>query len=230
MSTINNNGNPLNAFQQINKQNAESSTVKETSQAGDDSQMFMKLMIAQLQNQDPTSPADTADFMQNISSMQMVENIDNLVNSVEAMSASMLNSQAALQASAMVGREAFVKTDKGILPENGEVRGLVSLPASASNVTINVYDLSGNQVDSVQLGRKVTGEHEFTWSGGDRPAGEYRFVAGSQIGDESVAVDSYMGHIVNSVSLGQNGIGMKVNTDAGSVGIDDVRQIGRGNG
>lgn len=230
MSTINNNGNGLSVYELINQQNADSSTAKETSQASEDSQMFMKLMIAQLQNQDPTSPADTADFMQNISSMSMVESINNLVDSVESMNTSLLSSQAALQASSMVGREAFIKTDVGTLGESGEVNGLVSLPSSASGVTVKVYDQSNNQVDSIPMGNLATGEHNFTWSGGENAPGEYRFVASATVDGQSSPVESYIGHTVNSVSLGQNGIGMKLNTDAGSVGINDVLQIGRSNG
>jgi len=224
MSTINNNSNNLSVYELINQQNQGADKAK--SQASEDSEMFMKLMIAQLQNQDPTSPADTSDFMQQISSMSMVESINNLVSSVETMNSSLLSSQAALQASSMVGRQAFVKTDTGSLTAEGGVEGMVSLSTSTPNLQINVYDAAGNQVDTIDMGTQLPGDHNFSWSGAGFAVGEYRFVAEGGAGDESLPLDTYIGHTVNSVTLGQNGIGMKVNTDAGSVSIDQVRQLG----
>ena len=73
--------------------------------------MFMRLMIAQLQNQDPSSPADTTDFMQQIATMSQVESINQLNTSINEMSQSMLSSQAALQASAMVGQSVYIPGD-----------------------------------------------------------------------------------------------------------------------
>ena len=224
MSTINNNQNNLSVYELINQQNQGADKAK--SQASEDSEMFMKLMIAQLQNQDPTSPADTTDFMQQISSMSMVESINNLVTSVETMSSSLLSSQAALQASSMVGRQAFVQTDNGTLTEEEGVEGMVSLTTSTPSLRISVYDVSGNQVDTIDMGAQLPGDHNFSWAGTGFEAGEYRFVAQGRSGEEIQTLDTYIGHTVNSVTLGQNGIGMKVNTDAGSVSIDQVRQLG----
>merc|ERR1712000_235342 len=47
--------------------------------------------------------------MQQISSMSNVESINNLATSVENMSNSLLSSQAALQASSMVGQTVFAE-------------------------------------------------------------------------------------------------------------------------
>jgi len=224
MSTIDNNSNNLSVYELINQQNQGTANAK--SQASEDSEMFMKLMIAQLQNQDPTSPADTTDFMQQISSMSMVESINNLVSSVETMNSSLLSSQAALQASSMVGRQAFVKTDSGSLTAEGGVEGMVSLDASTPSLQVKVFDASGNQVDSINMGALTAGDYNFKWDGSNQAEGTYRFVAESTSGNEVILLDTYIGHTVNSVTLGQNGIGMKVNTDAGSVSIDQVRQLG----
>ena len=224
MSTIDNNSNNLSVYELINQQGQSSQGAK--SQASEDSEMFMKLMIAQLQNQDPTSPAETTDFMQQISSMSMVESINNLVSSVETMNSSLLSSQTALQASSMVGRQAFINTSTGILDENSSIEGMVSLDTSTPSLLVSVYDQAGNQVDSINLGALAVGDHNFTWVGLGRPEGKYRFVAEAKSGDGYLPLDTYLGHTVNSVSLGQNGIGMKVNTEAGSVSIDQVRQLG----
>lgn len=223
MSTIDNSNNNLSVYDLINQQNKTDST---SSQAAEDSQMFMKLMIAQLKNQDPTSPADTADFMQQISSMSMVESINNLVDTVEGMSSSLLSSQAALQASSMVGRTAFVATDTGTLSGDQPVQGMVSLATSTPNLRISVYDQGGSLVDTLSMKNLPAGDQSFTWEGAGAADGKYRFVAEAEQGEGFITLDTYIGHTVNSVTLGQNGIGMKVNTDAGAVSLDAVRQIG----
>ncbi|GGO84900.1 basal-body rod modification protein FlgD [Marinobacterium nitratireducens] len=224
MSNVNN-VNGSNVFDQINQANQANGSSK--SKAESDSEMFMKLMIAQLQNQDPTSPADTTDFMQQIATMSNVESIANLTTAVESMGESLLSSQAALQASSMVGQKAFVQTDLANLPEDGQVDGLVSLENAASDVWLSVYDRNGVLVDRQQLGAQVAGDHSFVWRGNDEaPAGQYKVVAQAQVGDNLETLPVYIGHRINSVTLGQNGIGMQVNTDVGSTSVDNIKQLG----
>lgn len=227
MAQINTQNNTTSVYERINQRNQDASTVKSASKSESDSQMFMKLMIAQLQNQDPTSPADTTDFMQQISSMSTVESINNLNQTVTQMSNALMTSQAALQASSMVGREVFIKTDQVQMAQDGQIDGLLALPASASDVRVSVLNSAGEKVQSWSLGAKGPGEHNFSWSGQGYPAGNYKvLVEATDTDGQYKTVESFLGQTVNSVSLGQNGVGMKVNTDAGSVELSDIRQIG----
>lgn len=228
MADINGVNQNTSVYEQINTQNKHNSTATGTSQSQETSEMFMQLMIAQLKNQSPTSPAETTDFMQQISSMSSVESIANLNTTMEQLSNSLMTSQTALQASSMVGQTAFIKTDKAMLPEDGSVKGVVALPSSASQVRVSVYDQAGTLVDRMFLGAKASGDHGFEWQKDGAAAGEYRVVAEVEDGENFTAVESFIGYPVNSVTLGQNGIGMAINTDAGSVGINDVRQLGQG--
>lgn len=212
-------------YDKINTQNKAGSTSIQGS-GNADSEMFMKLMIAQLQNQDPTSPAETSEFMQQIASMSTVENIAKLNTTMENMSASLLSSQAALQASSMIGQDVYAKTDVAQVGEAGEIRGVVELPVSTENLRVSIYDSANNLIDEVEMGSKGSGDHYFVWSAGDRPPGNYRVVAEAQVDGNYKTASSFIAYNVNSVTLGQNGIGMKVNTDAGSVDFSDVKRIG----
>jgi len=226
MSDIN--GVSSNIYEQINQANQSQSTALDSQ--SENSEMFMKLLIAQLQNQDPTSPADTADYMQQISTLSNVESIQNLSTAIENMSSSLLSSQAALQASSMVGQRAFVNTDIAQLNQaGGYVDGLVSLETSASDVRISIYDAGGNVIDRVSMGAQPAGDHNFVWQAGEGvPAGNYRIVAEAATGADGTyeEVATYMGFNINSVTLGQNGIGMKVNTAIGSIDMSEVKQLG----
>ncbi len=226
MSNVNGVGS--NIFDQINQANQ--GQAKSIDNRSEDSQMFMKLLIAQLQNQDPSSPADTADFMQQISTLSNVESIQNLATTMESMSSTLLSSQAALQASSMVGQRAYVNTNIAQLAqEEGYVDGVVSTNVSASNIRISIYDVGGNLVDTVDMGAMPAGDHNFAWKAGEGvPVGNYRIVAEAATGADGSyeEVATYMGFNINSVTLGQNGIGMKVNTNIGSIDMSEVKQLG----
>ena len=86
MSDINGVNNAGNVFLDLNKQ-----TEKSQSAAQEQSDMFMKLMLAQMKNQDPSSPADTADYMNQISQMSMVESINNMNVSMQGLSSGLLS-------------------------------------------------------------------------------------------------------------------------------------------
>ena len=145
MSTI----NDTNVYQQINKANQAGGADTAKSKSQEDSDMFMQLMIAQLKNQDPTSPTDTNAFMEQISGMNQVESTNNLVNAVETLTTSMLSSQSALQASSMVGQNVLISTDKTLSNADGDVNGMLSLPGNTKNVRLTVTDASGNTVETV---------------------------------------------------------------------------------
>ncbi|EXJ09526.1 MULTISPECIES: flagellar hook assembly protein FlgD [Nitrincola] len=222
MSTI----NTSNIFDQINRDNKAAEIKK--SDGTDDNQMFMKLLIAQLQNQDPTNPSDTSDFMQQISSMTMVETMTGMAKTFETMSNSLLSSQSALQASSMVGQRVFINTDIAQLTQaGGALPGTVSLVTPTTSLRVSIFDQGGNLVDQVNMGSASSGERSFVWNASeDVPAGSYQIIAEAFDGDEYVQVDTWMPFTVNSVSLGQNGIGMKVNTAIGAINFSDVKQLG----
>jgi len=224
MSTIDSN----NIYQQINQANQSSSSTSGTSQAQEDSDMFMQLMIAQLQNQDPTSPTDTDAFMSQISTMSQVESINNLTSTMTDMSASMLSSQNALQASSMVGQNVLISTDKTLSNDDGDINGMLALNGSTDNVRLTVKDANGNVVDTIQLGAYSAGNSDFVWNGATDDAGkEYSLTAEAQLEDGSYTrIDTYLENRVTSVTLGQNGIGMTINTAVGSTAMENVLRIG----
>ena len=227
MSTIN--GSNTNVFDQINQANQAtdaSGTTKSKSQQ--DSDMFLQLMIAQLKNQDPTSPADTSEMMSQIGAMNQAESMNNLTNSIQSMSQSMISSQSALQASSMVGQTVLFDTDKATTNNEGDVDGIYDLPGNTDNVRITVYDMNGAKVDQIELGKQSFGENKFSWHGGSGAANsEYKVKVEAETTEgKYVEVVSYLPNKVNSVTLGQNGVGMRVNTNGGDILMSSVKQIG----
>ncbi len=78
-----------------------------TSQTAATQDRFLKLLVTQLQNQDPLNPMDNAAVTSQMAQLSTVNGIDQLNATVQALSASMATSQS-LQATSMIGHAALV--------------------------------------------------------------------------------------------------------------------------
>ena len=104
---------------------------------------FLELMTTQLQNQDPFKPMENGDFLAQMAQFSTVDGIQNLQKSFEQLSQSLVSNQA-LQAAGLVGRSVLAPTGLAALESGGAVKGVVSLPASSSEVTVHITDASGS--------------------------------------------------------------------------------------
>lgn len=213
-------------FDSINESNKTSSTRATDDSSNDTSDMFMQLLIAQLQNQDPTSPADPSTFVNQMSTMTQVENSINMTDAIQDMTTALQSSQSALQASSMVGQDVFVESDSTDMEANGSIRGAFQLENSASRVRYSVYDPDGNLVQTESMGAQTPGVHNFTWVGSGQPAGNYQVVIEADTGNGFEEIPGYLPQNVNTVTLGNGGSGLTLNTNNGSYTLDDVIQIG----
>ncbi|MBS7260108.1 MAG: flagellar hook assembly protein FlgD [Treponema sp.] len=80
-----------NAVNTFNKQNQTDGRVKSNELGKDD---FLKLLIAQLQNQDPTSPMEDTQFISQMAQFSSLEQMTNMSTSFSRL-ASLMNSQEA---------------------------------------------------------------------------------------------------------------------------------------
>lgn len=190
---------------------------------------FLELMVAQLNNQDPTKPMENAEFLGQLAQFGTVNGITELQTSVNSLATSLQSNQA-LQASTMVGRTVSVPTSSINLTAGEAVKGTVSLSANSSQVTLNVRDESGQTVKEMSLGAQSAGDVNFTWDGTDDsgsalPDGEYTFVAEANIDGDQIAMGTQMQARVNSVTLsGTNGPVLNL-AGIGAVSISDVKEI-----
>lgn len=206
------------------------SETKKTSQLGKDE--FLKLMVAQMNNQNPLEPQGNGEFIAQLAQFSTVEGITNLNTSVNSILSGSQSSQA-LQASTLVGRKVIVDTDKVKVDTSADFKGALNLTASSPNVWVNVYNDAGNQVNRLNLGQQSSGLVNFTWDGTDAngkklDAGTYRFEAQANVNDTATAMKTSLPANVDSVTLGQNGGEMTLNlAGVGSIGISKVQAVGQ---
>jgi flagellar basal-body rod modification protein FlgD len=187
-------------------------------------------MLAQLKNQDPTSPVDSNTFLSQLASLSEVQGITQLNTSFTGMSNSLVSGQA-LQASSLLGHQALVSSSKATLAANGTVTGAIAVPQTTSAVTLDVSNSSGVLVQQITLGAQSAGLTNFTWNGeqGDgskAPAGQYTLTAQVAGVASGTAVGTYVNGTVESVTMGAGTAGLTLNiAGLGSVPFSSVEQI-----
>lgn len=200
---------------------------KKNDELGQD--VFLELMVTQMQNQNPLDPQENSEFVAQLAQFSSVEGLDKLNNSMSGLVGSFQSSQA-LQASSMVGRQVKVDTDTAYLAADGLISGTIELPQSASDLRVSIYDGSGQLVAEELMGPQNAGDISFAWdgtnSGGDQAAaGTYRFEVMANMGGDPVRVGTALSANVDSVTVGANGaINLNV-AGVGSVSIANVKEI-----
>lgn len=193
-------------------------------------QDFLRLMVAQVQNQDPLQPQANGEFLSQLAQFSTNDGITKMQDSLQQL-ASSLQSNQALQASALVGRKVLVNSDKLSLGAEGDVKAAIDIPSGLSNLNASVYSESGELVKTISLGQPEPGFFQFNWDGtGDNQqrltAGKYTIKVNGTYAGQGVALKTMTASNVDSVSLGQNGEGLKLNVAGiGSLSLDQIRQI-----
>lgn len=166
---------------------------------------FLKLMIAQLQNQDPTSPADSSEFLSQIAEFSVVEGVSDLNTNFSDFTQLFAGSQT-MDAVNLVGRSVMTQTNTGYLAEDSSLTATIDMPSYASSGTVYVQDEYGVLVDQITLGSSADGYQDFTWDGTDLNGdpvepGKYRISAEAFIDGQTQSVSVYAHNEVESVVL-----------------------------
>ena len=190
---------------------------------------FMKLMIAQMENQNPLEPQDNGAFISQLAEFSSLEEMQKISGSVNNFSTQFQSSQA-LQASAMVGRTVLVPATTSPLSNAGTISGIVDLEKSTSALQISIYNGSGELVNQFDLGQQPAGTVPFLWDGtnskGEQmPFDDYTIKAQASRSGNSEQATTLLSANVNSVSIAQGG-GISLNLSGmGSIPLEQVREI-----
>lgn len=164
-------------------------TGTKNSQLGQDD--FLRLLVAQMENQDPTQPMDNFQFLSQIAQFGMVDGIRNLQTSFGSVADGLKQAQL-LQASSLLGREVLSAGNTATFTGSNNISGFVNVAEPVSQIEVEIRSASGILVNTLSLGASNGGEVAFTWNGvnseGDiLPPGRY-FVYAKGI-SEGISLD-----------------------------------------
>lgn len=191
---------------------------------------FLNLLVAQLNNQNPLEPQGNGEFIAQLAQFSQVEGIEKLNTSMSSLLSGYQSSQA-LQASSLVGRKVIVPTDSAVVDTSESFKASLVLPATSSNVYVNVYDKAGAAVSRINLGEQSAGNVSFIWDGKDAsgnqlPPGSYKFEAQATYDDETRGLYTLLPANVDSVTLGGSELTLNL-AGLGSVPLSQVQVIGQ---
>lgn len=142
---------------------------------------FLKLLLAQLANQDPTAPTDNQAFVAQLaqfSTLQAAQGTNTRLDTLLADQSS--TTQAA--AVNLIGKQVNYRTDVLALQGGLTATSQAVLAGPAAKVSVQVVDANGNTVRTMALGAQPAGVLNISWDGNDdtgnrQPPGTYNIVA-----------------------------------------------------
>src|SRR5262245_47520860 len=189
---------------------------------------FLKLMMAQMKNQDPMKPTDPTQFLSQLAQFSTVTGIQNMQTSISDLASSLRSTQV-LNGTSLVGHSVLAPGTTQTVDAGASVQGSVDIPAGASNAQVGVYDSGGVLVRQFDI-PSTKGLQDFTWDGKNNsgvpvPAGTYQFEVNANVVGQPTALDPLLFSPVQSVTIDPKNGSLTLNTSAGAVDIGDVRRV-----
>ncbi len=210
-----------NAFSALNH-GAGANPVKTKNDAGSEDR-FLKLLVAQMANQDPLNPMDNAQVTSQMAQISTVNGIDKLNTTVQGLNQQFVQMQA-LQGASLVGRDVILPGDRLTTNDAGLVQGGFELGSAADSVKIEVLNAGGHVIDSIELGAEGSGRHGFEWkpkAGIDATLGD-RFRVIAKSGTTTLSATPLMRDRVDAVATGGETLSLELRIN-GSVAYSQIR-------
>ncbi len=215
MSVVNNNtvSNPY-SIDQLPTVNVSDATQMENN--------FISLMVAQIQNQDPTKPIDSTEFLNQFSAMSQVKSMENMTSLSKSNLVLMDNLQT-LTAAGLVGQEVKVAVDSLDVGSDA-IKGQLNLAHAAGAVEVKLTDVNGVS-KTIQLGSQAPGlvPVEINPSALGLAPGKYKVEISSDSG-EYPALE--VNGLVNNVRVSADGPVLEV-AGAGAVPFYKITEFGQ---
>lgn len=194
---------------------------------------FMKLLVAQLKNQDPNNPLDTKELVTQLSQLTGVEQLVSIGTQMKSLTTA-TNGMAANQSAGLIGKTVQGSADSVQLGSTDGVSSAVNLAQNAATATVTVTNAAGKVVQTIPMKNLVAGSQPISWDGfattGERaPAGTYTFsVDATDAKGNPVGTDMNVAGIVHGVDYSTGSPVLTVTTAAGTtaqVALSNIASI-----
>jgi flagellar basal-body rod modification protein FlgD len=163
---------------------------------------FLKLLVTQLKNQDPTSPLQPHEFAAQLAQFTSVEQLTNLNQQFQAQLAAVagatLASQTNLGAS-LIGRQVVAKSDMLQVPATGRGQIMVDVGAGGGTGTLTLSDGAGNKLGTFALGEVSGGQQTLTLPAGVPPGTYHYSLSVKSAAGSDVPVTTYTAGVVDGL-------------------------------
>ncbi|GAB4214709.1 MAG: flagellar hook capping FlgD N-terminal domain-containing protein [Rhodoferax sp.] len=184
---------------------------------------FLKLLVAQLHNQDPMNPMDNAQMTSQMAQMSTVTGIEQVNATLKSMTEQFGTLQV-MQGANLVGHNVLMPgNDLEVI--DGSAVGAIDLAGSATSVMVDVIGPTGQVLETIDAGALPAGRHYFNWDatgyeGGTAPTFRIKAVNG----DQGVAATPLMRDKVISVAMENGSLSIQL-AAKGKVSYGDIKAI-----
>lgn len=124
---------------------------------------FLKLLVTQMQNQDPLNPLDNAEVTSQLAQISTVSGIEKLNDTLQLL-VSDFDATRSLEATSMIGHGVLIPGTSMTLANETAIAGF-ELPQSVDDLVISIQDSSGITIRDLDLGANHEGINTFVWDG-----------------------------------------------------------------
>jgi flagellar basal-body rod modification protein FlgD len=210
----------VNPYAALSTGTASTSSTSSTDAAGS-TDRFLKLLVTQLQNQDPLNPMDNAQITSQMAQISTVNGISQLNTTVAGLNSQFVQMQA-LQGATLVGHDITVQGSR-VDVQSGSGVGGFELAGAADSVKVQILSPAGIVVDTLDLGAESSGRHGFDWTATNVADGaDYTFRVVAKSGAAAVSATPLMLDRVTAVKSTSSGLVLETQ-NSGDVAYADVK-------
>lgn len=188
--------------------------------------LFMQLLVAQIQNQDPLNPTDGTEYVGQLAQLTQVQSMETM-SRLMANNAVLMDNLQTLTTGNLVGQKVMVQTDTINTDGSTNVEGRLTLDHAANTVTVIVKDESGTET-KIELGKQEAGTVDFNIDPEALGLKEGKYTMTVMTDNEPAKVPIEVGGVVNNVRLPLDGTATVLNiTGIGEVAYNNITQFGQ---
>lgn len=184
---------------------------------------FLKMMMAQMTNQDPLNPMDSQGMMDQVTAMGSLEQLMNVNKNLDSLR-QVQHDIARANVFSFLNKDVTVPGGRVSL-EQGRPTGMAyDLPREAEKVRVTISDAGGNEVRQLELGPQAPGPQQVQWDALDAdgqplPDGRYNYDVTALTADaERVPVELFTHGKVAGVRFADGRPLLKVNGEELDIG------------
>src|SRR5450830_738314 len=195
---------------------------------------FLKLLVTQLQNQDPLNPEDNSEITSQLAQLSTVTGVNQLNTTLTALQTSYQSTES-LQAAGLISHGVLAAgSTMQLATSTGTDSSGAPTSTTAAVFGVNLGTAAADaKVKTMDLGATTAGTQPLTWDGVEddgttvAPAGKYSFSVSAVDASGTALTDATtltLG-VVESVSSGSSGVKLNVSQPLGSINLSDVMQV-----
>ena len=191
---------------------------------------FLKLMTAQMKNQDPFDPVDNTQMVAQMAQFSSLAGISEMGATLKGI-ADKLGTTSVADASSYIGKTVLTAGNTAYGRADGGIAGAVELAGATSNVKVTIEGQDGQVLNQLSLGAQPAGTVAYDWNGktaageGAGP-GPFRVTVTAQNKGAAIGATGLVWAPVQSVSVPTSGSPTLNVAGIGTVSTSAIRQIG----